>query len=146
MVISASSVAQLSNENIDSNAEELPVYNDQLIQLKMVINPMWEFESAAVKIEMSKNEKFVRSAAPNNNGKYNIYLKFGEVYDFVIKQSGCLDKKFRIDTRYKGYYDDMVKQMFEINLREQLEEDQIEESYAFKLYKNRRGKLQLFFD
>ena len=60
--------------------EETIVYNDQLIKLKMVINPMWEFESAAVKISMSKNEKFVRSAAPDNNGKYDLYLRYGEVY------------------------------------------------------------------
>ncbi len=138
--------AQLSNDNPDTDVEETVVYNDQLIKLKMVINPMWEFESAAVKIQMSKNEKFTRSAQPDDNGKYNIYLRFGEIYDFVISQDGCLDKKFRIDTRYKGYYENMVKQIFEINLREQIEDDQIEEHYAFKLFKNQKGKLQLFFD
>lgn len=138
--------AQLSNESPDTDVDETVVYNDQLIKLKMVINPMWEFESAAVKIEMTKNEKFSRSAQPDDNGKYNIYLRFGEVYDFKISQDGCLDKVFRIDTRYKGYYESMVKQIFEINLREQIEDDQIEEEYAFKLFKNQKGKLQLFFD
>jgi len=138
--------AQLSNDSPDTDVEETVVYNDQLIKLKMVINPMWEFTSAAVKIEMTKNNKFTRSAQPDDNGKYNIYLRFGEVYDFVISQDGCLDKNFRIDTRYKGYYESMVKQIFEINLREQIEDDQIEENYAFKLFKNQKGKLQLFFD
>lgn len=141
--------AQMANNelaDVNRDSEETLVYNDQLIKLKMVINPMWEFESAAVKIEMSKSNKFRRSAQPDRNGKYDIYLRFGEVYDFVISQAGCLDKKFTIDTRYKGYYDNMVKQIFEINLNEKMEEEQIEESYAFKLFKNQKGKLQLFFD
>ena len=126
--------------------DETIVYNDQLIKLKMVINPMWEFESAAVKISMSKNEKFVRSAAPDQNGKYDLYLRYGEVYDFVVTQAGCMDKKFRVDTRYKGYYDSMVRQIFEIYLREPKKEEDISEDYAFKLFKNQRGKLQLFFE
>lgn len=153
LVFSVPYNAQFSNDDVLASVEENDkyedenfVYNDQLIKLKMVINPMWEFTSAAVKIKMKKNNKFIRSAAPDDHGRFDLYLRYGEVYDFVVSQAGCLDKSFTVDTRYKGYYDSMVRQIFEIHLREQVEEEQIAEDFDFKLYKNQRGKLQLFFE